>query len=203
VALVRVRGEVVALLVDAVIDARELILQELGHLLRRVPAVAAGALLADGRVMFVLDPDRLGIGQRSGAERAAAEALRRRTRLERKRVLVVDDALSVRKALAQLLEDSGYQVQMARDGFEALDCLQRGPVDLVLTDLEMPNLNGLDLTRRLRQEERTATTPVMMITSRSSDKHRDSAAAAGVTRYLTKPYTDADLLDQVRALLAA
>ena len=201
--LVRLRDEVVAMAVDAVLDARELILQDVGKLLWRVRGVGGGALRPDGRVMFVLDPDRLETGHDVALNRGAAAQLRRRAQVQRKRVLVVDDALSVRKALAQLLGDAGYQVALARDGFEALDSLQREAADLVLTDMEMPNLNGLDLTRRLRQQDSTRELPVVMITSRSSDKHRASAADAGVTHYLTKPYTDADLLEQVRQQVTA
>jgi chemotaxis protein histidine kinase CheA len=203
VVLVRVLDEVVALRVDAVIDARELILQDVGQMLWRVRGVGGGALRPDGRVMFVLDPDRLETGRGVTMSRAAVAQLRRRATAQRKRVLVVDDALSVRKALAQLLGDAGYHVEQARDGFEALDALQREAADIVLTDLEMPNLNGLDLTRRLRQQDGTRDTPVVMITSRSSDKHRASATAAGVTHYLTKPYTDNALLEKVRSLVAA
>jgi chemosensory pili system protein ChpA (sensor histidine kinase/response regulator) len=115
----------------------------------------------------------------------------------------VDDSLSVRKTLTQLLVDAGYDVRTARDGFDALDALAREKADIVLTDLEMPNLNGLDLTRRLRQSETWRELPVIMITSRSTDKHRDGAQAVGVSAYLSKPYGDAELLGKMRALLAA
>lgn len=204
VVLIDSGGETLAAQVDAVLDARELILQDIGRMLRHLAGVSAGALRSDGRVMFVLDTELLrhDVGVH-GMARAAAAQLRSRAQVQRTRVLVVDDALSVRKALTQLLEDAGYEVESARDGFEALEAIQRRPSDIVLTDLEMPNLNGLDLTRRLRQEERTRATPVLMITSRSSDKHRHTAAEAGVTSYLTKPYTDDALLGQVRELLAA
>jgi CheY-like chemotaxis protein len=117
-------------------------------------------------------------------------------------VLVVDDALSVRRSMEQLLEDAGYEVTSANDGFLALDSLRDKPPTIVLTDLEMPNLNGLDLTKRIRELPQFMGLPVIMITSRSSDKHRDMAMDAGVDLYLTKPYTDAALLDHVRRLTA-
>ena len=199
--LLTVRGERVALEVDAVLDARDLILQDVGPLLRRLPGVGGGALRPDGQVLFVLDVDRIGLARGAQIERDAAVQLRRRMQVQRKRALVVDDSLSVRKALAQLLGDAGYEVEVARDGFEALDALGAAAHDIVLTDLEMPNLNGLDLTRRLRQDAATRELPVILITSRSSDKHRDAAAQAGVSHYMTKPYTDADLLGRVRALI--
>jgi len=197
---------VMALAVDRVVDARELILQDLGLLLRRARGVVGGAVRPDGRALFVVDPAELARGalQRTPGQAAAAE-LQRRARVQRRRVLVVDDAISVRKAVAQMLGDAGYDTLLARDGFDALQQLGRERVDLVITDLEMPNLNGLDFVRHLRRGEapaRWAVLPVVMITSRATDKHRQAALDAGVSRYMTKPYTDAELLAQVRALIS-
>jgi chemotaxis protein histidine kinase CheA len=200
--VVRSGREEIAVWVDRVVEARELILQDTGRLLRRLRGVSSGALRTDGRVMFMLDTDALAdSGLAMNAD--AAQALRQRLRTERRRALVVDDSLSVRKTLSQLLVDAGYDVRTARDGFDALDMLSREKADIVLTDLEMPNLNGLDLTRRLRQSESWSTLPVIMITSRGTDKHRSNAEQVGVSAYLTKPYSDGELLNQVRDLLAA
>jgi chemotaxis protein histidine kinase CheA len=200
--VVRTGREEIAVWVDRVVEARELILQDTGRLLRRLRGVSSGALRTDGRVMFMLDTDALAdSGLAMNAD--AAQALRQRLRTERRRALVVDDSLSVRKTLSQLLVDAGYDVRTARDGFDALDVLSREKTDIVLTDLEMPNLNGLDLTRRLRQSEAWAELPVIMITSRGTDKHRSNAEQVGVTAYLTKPYSDGELLNRVRGLLAA
>ncbi len=200
--VVRSGREEIAVWVDRVVEARELILQDTGRLLRRLRGVGSGALRTDGRVMFMLDTDALAnSGLAMNAD--AAQALRQRLRTERRRALVVDDSLSVRKTLSQLLVDAGYEVRTARDGFDALDALSREKADIVLTDLEMPNLNGLDLTRRLRQSESWAKLPVIMITSRGTDKHRSNAEQVGVSAYLTKPYSDGDLLNRVRELLVA
>ena len=92
---------------------------------------------------------------------------------------------------------------MAADGFEAIEQIRLKRPALLITDLEMPNLNGLELTRRVREVPQWMSIPVVMITSRAGDKHRDVAAAAGVDIYLTKPYLDADLLGHVRTLCAA
>jgi chemotaxis protein histidine kinase CheA/CheY-like chemotaxis protein len=189
-----------ALRVDRVLESRELILQEPGQLLRRLPAVAGAALRADGRVMFLLDPAHL-VQPAAQLDEAARGQLRRRQQQQRRRLLVVDDSLSVRKGLTQLLADAGYAVRGARDGFEALQMLDAEPSELVLTDLEMPNLNGLELTRALRADTRWASLPVIMLTSRATDKHRASAREAGVNGYLTKPYTDEALLGEVRGLM--
>ena len=117
------------------------------------------------------------------------------------RILVVDDSLSVRKALMQLLHDAAFEVKGAGDGMEAIREIESFKPHLVCTDLEMPNMNGLELTQHLRLEEPTRHLPVIMITSRSMDKHREQAMRAGVDIYVTKPYTDADLLQHVHSAL--
>jgi chemosensory pili system protein ChpA (sensor histidine kinase/response regulator) len=115
---------------------------------------------------------------------------------------VVDDALSVRRSMEQLLGDAGYEVTTANDGFLALDSMREKPPAILVTDLEMPNLNGLDLTKRVREVPQWMGLPVIMITSRATEKHRNMALEVGVDLYLTKPYTDAALLEHVRALTA-
>ena len=193
----------IALLVDAVIDSRELILQGVGQLVRRIRGVVGGALRVDGRPLFLIDVAELERAARSSVQMVSSSALRRRLAVERTRVLVVDDALSVRRSMQQLLGDAGYDVATAADGFEAIEQIRLKRPSLLLTDLEMPNLNGLELTRRVREVQQWMAMPIVMITSRAGDKHRQIAAEAGVDIYLTKPYLDADLLDHVRTLCAA
>jgi chemotaxis protein histidine kinase CheA/ActR/RegA family two-component response regulator len=199
----------IALLVDAVLESRELILQDVGLLTRRVRGVIGGALRADGRPIFLLGVSEL---QRavnapkktssSSLTAANSASMRKRLQVERTRVLVVDDAWSVRRSMQQLLEDAGYDVATAADGFEALERLRAKAPAVVLTDLEMPNMNGLELARRMQDIPQWANIPVVMITSRTSTKHREEGLKAGVDVYLTKPYLDADLLAQVRTLSA-
>jgi chemosensory pili system protein ChpA (sensor histidine kinase/response regulator) len=200
--LVRAASGKIALVVDSVVDARELILQDVGRLTRRIAGVVGGAMRGDGKPMFVLDVPALERAARSSVRVSTSSALRRRLATKRTRVLVVDDALSVRRSMEQLLEDAGYEVTSANDGFLALDSMRDKPPTIVLTDLEMPNLNGLELTKRIREVPQFMGLPVVMITSRASDKHRDLAMEAGVDLYLTKPYTDAALLEHVRRLVA-
>jgi chemosensory pili system protein ChpA (sensor histidine kinase/response regulator) len=185
-----------------VIDARELILQDIGRLARRIAGVVGGAFRGDGKPMFVLDVPSLERAARSHVRVSASLVLRRRLAIQRTRVLVVDDALSVRRSMQQLLEDAGYEVATANDGFLALDSMREKSPMIVLTDLEMPNLNGLELTKRIREVPQWMGMPVIMITSRASEKHQDMAMDVGVDLYLTKPYTDAVLLDHVRKLTA-
>ena len=198
----------IALLVDAVLESRELILQDVGLLTRRVRGVIGGALRADGRPLFLLGVSELQravnapkkISSNSLSNASSVAALRKRLQVERTRVLVVDDAWSVRRSMQQLLEDAGYDVATAADGFEALERLRAKIPAVVLTDLEMPNMNGLELARRMQDIPQWSGIPVVMITSRTSTKHREEGAKAGVDVYLTKPYLDADLLAQVRTL---
>ena len=198
----------IALLVDAVLESRELILQDVGLLTRRVRGVIGGALRADGRPLFLLGVSELQravnaskrISSNSLSNASSVAALRKRLQVERTRVLVVDDAWSVRRSMQQLLEDAGYDVATAADGFEALERLRAKIPAVVLTDLEMPNMNGLELARRMQDIPQWSGIPVVMITSRTSTKHREEGAKAGVDVYLTKPYLDADLLAQVRSL---
>lgn len=116
--------------------------------------------------------------------------------------LVVDDSLSARRSLAQFVTDMGMDVRTARDGFEAISVLeQRRPV-LMLVDLEMPRMNGLELTAHIRSRQETCDIPVIMITSRTTDKHRRMAASAGVTAYLNKPWSDDELLSRIQEQIA-
>jgi chemotaxis protein histidine kinase CheA/ActR/RegA family two-component response regulator len=200
VVLCRGSTQTIALTVDAVVDARELILQDVGRLTRRIPGVVGGALRNDGRPMFLLDVAALERAAQSTRKVGSSLALRRRMAVQRTRVLVVDDALSVRRSMEQLLEDAGYDVTTAADGFLALEAVRGKEPALVLTDLEMPNLNGLELTKRLRELPQFMGLPIVMITSRASDKHRLMAEEAGVDLYLTKPYTDAALIEHVKRL---
>ena len=201
--LVNGADHTIAVLVDAVLDSRELILQGIGKLARRIRGVVGGALRSDGKPLFLIDVAELERATRTSTRLVSSAALRRRLRVERTRVLVVDDALSVRRAMQQLLSDAGYDVAIAADGFEAIEQIRLKRPALLITDLEMPNLNGLELTRRVREVPQWMNIPVVMITSRAGDKHREVASAAGVDIYLTKPYLDADLLGHVRTLCAA
>ncbi len=203
-AVVIARGAtgLVALGVDAIVESRELVLQELGSVLRRVPGVLAASQRTDGSPLFLLDVAALErVARAGGVQRGPNLALRKRMEVQRTPILLVDDALSVRKSMEQLLQDAGYEAITAVDGAHALERLREKKPALVLTDMEMPNMNGMDLTRRIREFPDWAELPVVMITSRASSKHRDLAMAAGVDMYLTKPYSDADLLGHVRRLL--
>jgi chemotaxis protein histidine kinase CheA/ActR/RegA family two-component response regulator len=199
--LIHMDGASVAVLVDKVVDSRDLIVKNMGRYLPKVHGVSGAALLGDGTVVPLLNVPALLAKPVAVSSAAAqlAEAAKKQTR----RVLIVDDSLSVRKSLTQLLEDSAYEVVGANDGLDAIRMLEKFKPHVICTDLEMPNMNGLELTEHLRRREDTRELPIIMITSRSMDKHRDQAKRAGVDFYVTKPYTDAELLQQVRQAMQA
>ena len=113
-------------------------------------------------------------------------------------VLVVDDSITVRRVTQRLLLREGYRVASAVDGLQALERLQEELPTVVLTDIEMPRMDGFDLTRNIRGDERMRHLPIVMITSRIADKHRQHAMELGVNHYLGKPYPEEDLLNLVR-----
>jgi chemosensory pili system protein ChpA (sensor histidine kinase/response regulator) len=203
VSLIVARGAdgIVALAVDRVIEVRELVLQDVGGLLRRIAGIQTGALTDSGTPLFVIDVASLEARARSGVMMSAALSLQQRAAVNRVRILVVDDALSARRAVQHVFEDQGFEVHVASDGFEALEVLRRQSISLVATDLEMPNLNGLDLTRRMREVPAWFSIPVVMITSRGGERHRQVAIDVGVDAYLMKPFSDADLLTNAKRLL--
>jgi chemosensory pili system protein ChpA (sensor histidine kinase/response regulator) len=192
----------IGVLVDAVLEASELVTRPTGRYFKRIPGVAGIGLTGNGAVIPLLDVAELARTPRDQAMRFAAEARSQAKDLRRSRVLIVDDSMSVRRAVATLLQDHGYDVTLARDGHEAVKSMEAARPDLLLTDLEMPNMNGLELTAHVRSRTELAALPVIMITSRSMDKHRRQALASGVNVYLTKPYTDQELLQHVATALS-
>ena len=201
VVLARTDGGVTAVSVESVIGSRDLVVKSLGKLLPKFRGVVGATILGDGHVAPVIDlPDILS-NRDAGVDVGSAIATDSSTDSNSGFVLVVDDSLSARRALAQFMQDSGYRVRTARDGLEATKLLEGARPDLVLADLEMPRMNGIELTVHLRATAETADVPVIMITSRSTTKHRERAKSAGVNAYLTKPYSEDVLIEAVRGLI--
>ena len=203
--IVQVDGRTVALGVDRLLQSRDLLVKDPGPYARHLRGVMGLSILGDGGIAVNLDlANLLAPGPPSGVLRSDDSSLFATDSAPAlPRILVVDDSLSVRNSLMQLIQDSGYVANAVRDGVEAVGNLQHHLPDLVLTDLEMPNMNGIELTRHIRARADLAHVPVIMITSRSQEKHQRLAADAGVTTYLTKPYNDGDLLRVIRETLAA
>ena len=219
--LVRIDDRIHALAVEGLVDSRELLVKNPGRYARHVRGVAGLSILGDGSVAVNLDLSQLFAGVGSAARGASRTAASRGAAMHgaqtsgeageesgqgRARsplaVLIVDDALSVRNSLQQVMQDAGFRAETARDGIEAISALTGFRPDVVLTDLEMPNMNGLELTTHIRGREDLKDLPVIMITSRSQDKHRRMAEKAGVDSYITKPYNDVELLETIRTWMA-
>ncbi|MEQ1589462.1 MAG: response regulator, partial [Gallionella sp.] len=187
-------------LVESIIESRSVMIKTMGKYLAHVHGVSGVTILGDGTLVPLLNVPALLTKpiEMSAAVADLAAAAKKKAR----RILVVDDSLSVRKSLMQLLQDEAFEVKGAGDGMEAIHAIEKFDPHVVCTDLEMPNMNGLELTQHIRLKETTQRLPIIMITSRSMDKHRDQAMQAGVDFYVTKPYTDVDLLKQVQQALS-
>ncbi len=195
-------GTKTAILVQEVLDSRDLVVKPLGQYVPQVSGVMGGAILGDGSVTPVLDLTEL-LHLHTFLPRV--EQVSRDSSQDRGRalptVLVVDDSLSARRSLAQFIRDLGYEVRTAQDGFEAINLIENARPDVILADLEMPRMNGLELTAHVRAQEATRNIPVIMVTSRSTEKHRQQADRAGVTAYVTKPFSEEALLQHIGAAL--
>jgi len=196
VLLLRAGAQRVALRVDTLRGNQEIVLKKTGPQLARVIGVAGATVLGDGEIVLMLNPIALAGRELRGPQHVTAAA----PRLEPARlptVMVVDDSLTVRKITGRLLERSGYHVVTAKDGVDALEQLIDTVPDVMLVDIEMPRMDGFDLTRNVRADERTKKIPIIMITSRIADKHRNYAKEIGVNHYLGKPYQEEELLQLI------
>jgi chemotaxis protein histidine kinase CheA len=203
VVIARVENRLVAVAVERLLDSRELLVKNPGRYARHLRGVVGLAILGDGSIAVNLDVGQLleaGRAQRRVTRERAPAAAQPAKRTPG--VLIVDDALSVRNSLLQLVQDAGFRAEAARDGFDAIERLPDFQPDVVLTDLEMPNMNGIELTAHIRSQPELKRLPVIMITSRSQDKHKIAATEAGVDGYITKPYNDGELLQTIRGVLA-
>ncbi|MGQ0658781.1 MAG: response regulator [Chromatiales bacterium] len=189
------------ILVPGIVDTRDVIIKAIGCHLPPVHGLVGATILGDGSVAAVLDAAELLRPAASVIDHGAGERGPSTEQPARRRALVVDDSISARRALAQCLEDSGFEVLTAKDGLEAVDILDKKRIDVLLVDLEMPRMNGLELVTHVRLREDLQYLPVIMTTSRSTQKHRQQAHAAGVDVYLTKPFNEDDMLTHAHELL--
>lgn len=201
VLLAQSEAGVVAVLVDEVIGSRDVVVKGLGQYLPKMRGVMGATILGDGSVTPVLDlPELLRQPYDDALDEEVAHVAAPRAVLPS--ALVVDDSLSARRSLEQIMQDAGYAVSTARDGLEAASILESDPPDVLVTDLEMPRMNGMELARHVRGRNHIASMPVIMVTSRSTLKHKEQAKAAGVDAYLTKPFSEDELLLHIENLRA-
>jgi chemosensory pili system protein ChpA (sensor histidine kinase/response regulator) len=195
VLLLRSGEQRIALHVDGLLGNHEVVVKNIGPQLARLPGIAGATVAGDGQVILIINP--VAFTQRLAVSRKIARKVETETVRSKPLVMVVDDSLTVRKITSRLLERSGYQVVTAKDGVDALEQLMETLPDVMLLDIEMPRMDGFELAKRLRQDSRTQAMPVIMITSRTADKHRNYALELGVNEYLGKPYQEEELLGHI------
>ncbi len=225
VVIVRSAQQRIAIHVDEVLGNQEVVVKNLGTQLSRLPGLAGMTLLASGAVSLIYNPVALATVYGDQARSATGKALAsagdaivgwlqphakpllvaeaQAAEPDVPLVLVVDDSLTVRRVTQRLLAREGYRVNLAKDGLEALESLAQERPTVVLSDIEMPRMDGFDLVRNIRADQKLADLPVIMITSRIAQKHRDYAAELGVNHYLGKPYREEELLALVARHAAA
>jgi chemosensory pili system protein ChpA (sensor histidine kinase/response regulator) len=199
--LIRTENGPVGVIVDELVDGRYLVVTRLRAFVPRVRGVIGASILADGSVAPVLDVQEL-LRQPATIMEMIEIAEPLEIAGNATNVLVVDDSLSARRTLAQVISDTGYEPRTAVDGLDAIDAIEERLPDLILLDLEMPRMNGLELAAHLRSDQRTHDIPIVMVTSRSTAKHREQAHAAGIDAFITKPYLEDELADQIRLLIS-
>jgi len=207
--LLRSGARRVAVQVDELLGNQEIVVKNIGPQLARVIGVDGATVLGNGQVVLILNPvalstrmpvempaQRMPVPQQEAPESAEPGPATLPT------VMVVDDSLTVRKITGRLMAREGYQVLLAKDGVEALEQLLDIVPDVMLVDIEMPRMDGFDLTRNIRADVRLRNIPIIMITSRTADKHRNYAFEIGVNHYLGKPYQEEELLKLVAEYVA-
>jgi len=191
----------VALIVDTLYGNREIVSKAVGPQVSSVPGVAGATILADGRVVLILDVAAL-VAERARrallAEAAGRAETTRQEEVVRETIMVVDDSVTMRRVAERLLSRNGYRVVTAKDGLDAIAMLQTETPATVLLDIEMPRADGFEVAAFIRNNARIARVPIIMITSRSGEKHRERARSLGVDRYLIKPYQEDQLLAEVK-----
>ncbi|WP_367086195.1 Hpt domain-containing protein [Pseudomonas sp. HOU2] len=197
VLLVQCNDRHIAVQVDAMAGTREIVVKSLGPQFAAVQGVSGATILGDGRVVLILD---LLAPIRAMQARVAQRPAHAEIDSEPQKpllVLVVDDSVTVRKVTSRLLERHGMNVLTAKDGVDAMLLLEEHMPDLMLLDIEMPRMDGFEVATQVRNDERLQHLPIIMITSRTGQKHRDRAMAIGVNDYLGKPYQESVLLESI------
>jgi chemosensory pili system protein ChpA (sensor histidine kinase/response regulator) len=198
VVLIRAGEHSTALVTDELVGSREIVVKSLGPQISAIRGIAGATILGDGRIVIILD---MGSLVRSEWRARPAETVVLDQRDRRTFALVVDDSITVRRVTQRLLERNGMRVLTAKDGVDAVSLLQENLPDIILLDIEMPRMDGYEVAAHVRNDPRLKDIPIVMITSRVSEKHRARAIELGVDDYLGKPYQESQLLDAIEPLV--
>ncbi len=198
VLLVRIGEKRIALQVEALLGSREIVIKPVGAQISTVDCISGATILGDGSVVMILD---MAAVSRMNVVASLADTPVSTRQESRLTVMVVDDSITVRKVTSRLLERNGYKVMTAKDGIDAMGQLQETVPDMMLLDIEMPRMDGFELATHMRNDDRFKHVPIIMITSRTGDKHRERARQIGVNNYLGKPYQENDLLESIHRII--
>lgn len=192
-------GQRLALQVDAIAGSRvEVVVKPLGRQLSHIAGISSATIMGDGSVMLILDLIAL---MRNAINAIKIDKHKTVADVVKPMVLIIDDSVTVRKVTTRLLERNGFETQIAKDGVDALDILQSLTPDIILLDIEMPRMDGFEVANQVRHNSRLKGVPIIMITSRTGEKHRERAMSIGVNAYMGKPFQEQDLLENIKRLL--
>ena len=196
----------IALAIDSIDSNREIVIKSVGQQLGQISAINGATILGDGRVIFILDiPTLIEDYQAPSGTTNLQQASESFKQIEENRnplAMIVDDSITMRKATEGLLTRLGFDVVTAKDGVDALARLYEQTPDIVLLDVEMPRMDGFEFASIIRNDSQFKHLPIIMITSRTGDKHRQRAMSIGVNAYLGKPYQDDELIISMKQQLA-
>jgi chemosensory pili system protein ChpA (sensor histidine kinase/response regulator) len=178
--------------------SREIVVKTVGPQLAAIRGVSGATILGDGSIVLILDINAL---VRTGAPVVELKQAAPKPADERPLALVVDDSITVRRVTERFLQRHGMRVLTAKDGLDAISVMHEHTPDVILLDIEMPRMDGYEFASNVRNDDRVADVPIIMITSRVGDKHRQRAIELGVNDYLGKPYQDAQLIEAIQRQL--
>lgn len=197
-------GQTIALLVDQLIGSRaQIVVKPIGQQFAAIGAITGATILGDGQVCLILDGQNIARQVQTTQRVKHGHDQRDSYRYSdtRRLIMIVDDSVTVRKVTSRLLERQGYDVVTAKDGVDAIEQLENVKPDLMLLDIEMPRMDGFEVTNLVRHHEVHKQLPIIMITSRTGEKHRERAFSLGVTHYMGKPFQESELLNNIESLL--
>ncbi|MBA3581201.1 MAG: Hpt domain-containing protein [Gammaproteobacteria bacterium] len=207
--LIRAGERRLAAYVDNMLGRREIVVKPVGSQISSLPGISGATILADGRVALILEPGALMRSERDTAltqfeaeaeEQQVEQTITHATRSKHV-VMIVDDSITIRKVTARILARHNLEILTAKDGLDAIEQLRDHIPDLFLMDIEMPRMDGFELASHVRGDPRLQHIPIIMITSRTGEKHRERARKIGVERYLGKPFQEVELMQEIDALL--
>jgi chemosensory pili system protein ChpA (sensor histidine kinase/response regulator) len=199
VVVLRGGGRPFGVVVDELLGKEEIVIKSLGAFLEGVGPFSGATISGEGRVILLLDPTLLREAAADGPAESTEPVRAVEPGEEGPRVMLVDDSVSIRKFVGQMLEKAGFRVVAAVDGQDALQQLVDQSVDVIVTDLEMPRINGYALIEDLRRRTATREVPVIVLTTRAGDKHVRLAQRMGVRHYVAKPVDEQSFVRLVRS----